>query len=708
MTKRFCLIILGLLLVLSVSAHAAALPEEGMVPFDMAQTPEGIYYLCRDDLGQVRLYLHDGLALKAVGSLLPETDPQGVTGLVCAEELMAYNGRTGQVFALEAVNGRLTCTPAAQLDFSLLKGEKELPYFIQSAVLSGQTLYVTYYTYEENASASCLAAFNLASGSGTLLPIASPICAAAYQNGQLLMIVSSPLSQGAELAVYDPPTHTLTPLAALEGYAFSGLGYDAASDTAYYLQAGKIMALTGHGPAIEAAAAPYENSYYTNAQGFIREGVYYNFDEGGPYGRQVSPLPNPAQPFTIHAMTYDKGAQRFAHEAPEITLEAAASWQSPAEMQRALAAGQLQVDGLFLEDIHSLNALISEGLAADLSQHEGVRAFVESCSPQVKGAVMREGRIYALPLEITGSCLAYDPQVLSAMGLTEKDLPRTYEELFAFLTRWNRQWATSGYLPMDPWGLRSSLFYAMTAAYADQFACQGQPLTFDTPLYKRLAKGLMDVDLSAIEIADENDAHQMAALHAMPCLFTEYSLASALTLADWVPWPLSLEAGAASPLGGDLKCLVICTQTTQPLAAQKLLTSYLEAMDPGAKALLSPDTAQAVENAQHHEALALGQAQLAQMKAQQAQGALDLSGPIAQLESRLSRPEVFQYIISPQRLTLFRQQVLPRLHLRSAVSLFASAGGDDLAELEQKFLQGELSPSQFVRNMERLLAELGN
>ncbi|MBQ8535995.1 MAG: carbohydrate ABC transporter substrate-binding protein, partial [Clostridia bacterium] len=477
------------------------------------------------------------------------------------------------------------------------------------------------------------------------------------------------------------------------------------TDTIYYLQEGKIMALQGHGPAREAACAPFESSYYANAQGFICQGLYYNFDEGGPYWRQVDSAQAVAEPLKVYGLAYDKGAQRFTRENPQTPLESISPWWTLSEIKMALASGLPTIDALLVDHVSTLNALVDQELAADLSQHPGVRAFVESCSPQVQAQVMRDGKIYALPLEINGSCLAYDAQVLKAMGLTENDLPRTYEELFAFLTRWNRQWAEEPYLPMDPWGLRSSVFYAMLNAYEDAYTLAGKELTFDTALFRRLTKGLKDMDLSNIEISDWENAALMEALQEKASLFADYSLTDAISQPDLVPWPLALEGSAPAPIGTELRLLVIPAKTTQPLAAAQLLNCYLAAMEPAAQALLSPNAAQPLEDPRYEESLTFWQAQLVRLKARQAEGALDLSSQIAPLEDRLNRPEAYRYILSPQSLALCQERILPHLYLRREISIL-NASYDDatgFTDLEQKFLLGEISPSQFVKDMERKL-----
>lgn len=398
----------------------------------------------------------------------------------------------------------------------------------------------------------------------------------------------------------------------------------------------------------------------------------------------------PGGALAIYGFEEEAAIQAFRLENPQMQLM---SCDSPA-----------QGDVLIASALWELNEWIDQGLLADLSGHEGVRTFVESCTPQVRAQVTREGKIYALPLSLDGWCLAYDPQVLSAMGIKAEELPRTWEELFAFLTRWNRQWPQADYVPLHPYGIRSSLLYSLTSAYEDRYLASGETLTFDTPLFARLVKGLMDMDLSNLQVDDPAAAQGEDLLHKQP-LFVEYSFCDLMTQPHLVPWPLSLEGSEDSSVGAHLRCAAIAKEASP--AAYELLAAYLNAMEPGQQALLRPSSTEPAPDPLWEEKRAEKQQRLADLKQQQEDFDLDLSHEIAEYEYWLAQAEDHRYIVSPQRLADYQRDLIPRLMLRTARSPL-DASRDDVTgffRLQQRFLEGELSPSQFIRNMEHKLRE---
>jgi len=654
---------------------------------DMALTSRGLYYLAEDDLGRARLLLE--------GADLGDA-PENTTLLVTrGDDLWALDQTSGLFFPIEGEGEAITL-------------EMSTGSTLQSAVVLGENLYLTYYSYDEKGVGGAhLGRWSLKTGKGEVLPVASPSCAVAGPGNTLILITGPAYREvdeswyvpaGDEITRYDPADGTFTALAALDGFSPSGLACDTATGLICWLSQGRVMGFYPGEKPRALAWAPCDGSWYMNAQGFIVNNVYYNYDEGGPYSRALDG--EAAERLTVYGLTYDKGAQLFARQYPQTPLSQGEGWFTGSQLLMALSSARTAPDAVRLYSAQDLNALMEANLLADLSQHPGVQAMFEKLTPQFQAAVSREGKIYALPLSLEGWGLAYDPQVLSAMGLTEKDLPRTWEEMFLFLTRWSRQWPDSDYVPMHPYGLRSSLYYSVLNAYEDAMAASGQPLTFDTPLFTRLMKGLMEADLSAIEIDISADN-----LKSKTPLFLEYSVANLLTRWDLVPWPLALDASTPAPVGVELTCLAVPVHTSQPLAAARLTDAYLEAMEPAVKALFCPDAARPLTDPLHEERLEMLTQRLEDLKARQAREDIDLDRDVAALESRLPLTEESRYILSPARLTFLRESLSPRLYLRTDLSLLDASQDDatGFLTLEQRFLEGEISPSQFVGEMERKL-----
>lgn len=461
------------------------------------------------------------------------------------------------------------------------------------------------------------------------------------------------------------------------------------------------MARTGWGEPRLAAYAPAAASYY-NAQGMLAGDCYINFDSGGVFSRSVNPAHLPTAVLKVYNSRYDEGQQLFARRYPQTPIRNLDEWWTLSALKAALHSGSPAVDVARADSLSDLEALIDAGLAAPLSQVEGVKALVAACTPQVQAAVTRQGEIYALPVALDGWLLAYDPQVLKAMGLTESDLPRTYDQLCLFLTRWNREWADSGYLPMEPWGLRSALFYAILEAYGDSMDSRGEALSFDTPLFLELMEAVKAMDLSNIEVNGWGDDRAAEDMINRPCLFTSYNLSAALTEPEAVLWPLGLTADIPAPLGLELSALIVNPGSACRREAESLLECTAQALAPETRLMLAPQAAQPVRNPAYERQTAAWEETLAELEKQQAEGALDVTALLRAYEARLGNREAYRYTLSPQRIAEYREILLPRATLRRDSLLRASAGdAGGFSALEEKFLSGQLSPGQFAKEMER-------
>jgi len=399
--------------------------------------------------------------------------------------------------------------------------------------------------------------------------------------------------------------------------------------------------------------------------------------------------------------TQTRGEAAFAREHSEVHLTFSEADWSDAAIQKALATETPEADVLHLDSM-TARALAEEGLLAPLDDWAFAAEWVHALPEDVRQAVTVNGHIYALPLARSGWCLAYDAQVLEAMGLTEADLPRSYPELFQFLTRWNREWAEVPYRPLTPWAMRSSLFYDVLQAWEDRAEYSGEELTFDTPPFLALMEDLNAMDLSRIEITDWAQLMAQGPM-TLPCLFTACDPETALTTPRLVLWPLSVLPGETPALGSTMNCAVIAAGSPHQQEAAQLLQCYLEALSPVQRAALAPAMAQPVANPLYDQTIAGWEAEWQRLSALQAEGALDVSQTLALYRWQLEHQEAYRMLPSQAKADAW-QKAAAGLFLRRNPALTPSQKtAMGFATVEERFLEGSLSPSQFVREMERKL-----
>ena len=52
--------------------------------------------------------------------------------------------------------------------------------------------------------------------------------------------------------------------------------------------------------------------------------------------------------------------------------------------------------------------------------------YANSLYPALRDEVMKDGKLYAIPVTLYGSTLSYMPSKLEEIGLTEEDMPTTF------------------------------------------------------------------------------------------------------------------------------------------------------------------------------------------------------------------------------------------------------------------------------------------
>ncbi len=149
-------------------------------------------------------------------------------------------------------------------------------------------------------------------------------------------------------------------------------------------------------------------------------------------------------------------------------------------------------DVMSLHTTDDLKGLMAAGKLADLSGDLALMDEVNKMFPTIRDAVMHEGKLYAIPVFISGEffsagLLGSEVDGWTQYGLTEADLPGSFEQLCDFIVRWMQRPAEQrkGAI-LFPNGVRHTLLDPLLDQYVVAQAMSGQPLTFDTPEFRRL------------------------------------------------------------------------------------------------------------------------------------------------------------------------------------------------------------------------------
>ena len=264
----------------------------------------------------------------------------------------------------------------------------------------------------------------------------------AYKDGKYLALVQpvpgpedmeAPMTQ---IAVYDPATGGTTLVATLNGSYLNNVTYDRESDTAYYCGDATIYAVPmATGESRVSAYLPVnawsgsDTTFAALSGGMI---VYANGD--GTYVRRLDAPELAAGALTVANEGGTTKHMAVVAEHPELNVTLASEYpQTMEELTTAMVSGTGSMDVLCLTTSYNpVERLIDKGYAADLSGYPELMAVAGRMDPRFTQSVMRDGKLYALPVALSTNTLGVNAEAMEKLGLTESDLPATWLEFLDF------------------------------------------------------------------------------------------------------------------------------------------------------------------------------------------------------------------------------------------------------------------------------------
>jgi ABC-type glycerol-3-phosphate transport system substrate-binding protein len=170
----------------------------------------------------------------------------------------------------------------------------------------------------------------------------------------------------------------------------------------------------------------------------------------------------------------------------------------------AILKGTVEWDVMYVNTSQTnLTLLIESGCLKDLNGYPQLMGKVSAMQPNIRDALMKDGKLYAFPQRIDnrgyscGSPYA-DVDIWTASGYTEKDIPQTLDELLDFIGKWlDRPAAEREKAIISMAGAEGSyrawLLDMLLDKYIDSYDYAGKQLDFDTELFTRLLKRIDEV-----------------------------------------------------------------------------------------------------------------------------------------------------------------------------------------------------------------------
>ena len=550
----------------------------------------------------------------------------------------------------------------------------------------------------------------------------------AYKDGKYLALVQpvpgpedmeAPMTQ---MAIYDPATGGTTPVATLNGSYLNNLTYDRESDTAYYCGDATIYAVPlATGESRVSAYLPVnawsgsDTTFAALSGGMI---VYANGD--GIYVRRLDAPELAAGALTVANEGGTTKHMAVVAEHPELNVTLASEYpQTMEELTTAMVSGTGSMDVLCLTTSYNpVERLIDKGYAADLSGYPELMAVAGRMDPRFTQSVMRDGKLYALPVALSTNTLGVNADVMEKLGLTESDLPTTWLEFLDFAANYYYDYGeeNADVVLMDL-NMRRSLFQMIRDQYVAAQLRDTGSVSFDTPLFRKLMQALEAIDFTELDpyevkgdkIWEGNDANEF---YEKQQLFTRYSEASprAMDQSGYgrsnQPLILRLDSETEPVLPVIMTVMIVNPRSTRMDQAAAYLTAYAGHYEAETENIMFfpdqndpvPNSYYEVQKQSYEESLRDVDSRIE--KADESEKA-SLRETREQIQGYLDELENQRMSVTEEMIQAYREQVAPYLYVTPQTPLTNPESSNELDTLTSQYLDHAIDLDTYIREMDQ-------
>ncbi len=548
----------------------------------------------------------------------------------------------------------------------------------------------------------------------------------AYKDGKYLALVQpvpgpedmeAPMTQ---IAVYDPATGGTTLVATLNGSYLNNLTYDRESDTAYYCGDATIYAVPlATGESRVSAYLPVnawsgsDTTFAALSGGMI---VYANGD--GIYVRRLDAPELAAGALTVANEGGTTKHMAVVAEHPELNVTLASEYpQTMEELTTAMVSGTGSMDVLCLTTSYNpVERLIDKGYAADLSGYPELMAVAGRMDPRFTQSVMRDGKLYALPVALSTNTLGVNADVMEKLGLTESDLPTTWLEFLDFAANYYYDYGeeNADVVLMDL-NMRRSLFQMIRDQYVAAQLRDTGSVSFDTPLFRKLMQALEAIDFTELDpyevkgdkVWEGNDANEF---YEKQQLFTRYSEASPRSMGQSgygrsnQPLVLRLDGETEPVLPVSMTVMIVNPRSTRIDQAAAYLTAYAGHYDAETENIMFfpdqndpvPNSYYEVQKQSYEESLRDVDSRIE--KADESEKA-SLRETREQIQGYLDELENQRMSVTEEMIQAYREQVAPYLYVTPQTPLTNPESSNELDTLTSQYLDHAIDLDTYIREM---------
>ena len=375
-----------------------------------------------------------------------------------------------------------------------------------------------------------------------------------------------------------------------------------------------------------------------------------------------------------------------------------------------MVSGQNAVDVLRLDSDYSpLSRLIDKGYALDLSPYPELMQIAQTMDPKVTAPCMRDGKLYAMPVDLYSSLIGYNKAALTTLGLTKDDLPTNAMQLLDFVANWQADYGEEhpDMMVTDNGGVADGILNWLMQNYIAYEVGQGETISFDTDLFHKLMEKFDSIDFSELNVEGEDQDEEFWSRTSLFSLYTSASYPGQYN-SDYTFLLLPMDEGLEPVAPTTVQYMIINPRTTHLDQAVQYLSVYAQNLDPESSAItLFPDNNEPLVNKSYEsdleswkKTLADDQAALAKISPE---GKAGLEEDISYFQKMIGNAESYRFTVSAEQIATYREQVAPYIVItgQTPLNVWDSTGQNEFYVLQSQYLQGAMPVDQFIKEIDK-------
>lgn len=653
-------------------------------------------------------------------------DPQYAMSLMFSdgERLMGMNGYNGKIFTITVEDGQAVYQDVAQMkDTSpMFHKSGDYQYLLsanQYAVAGGKLLFLAEDYTDEGMQDNRLLVIDLSTGDVTRSKVEFPQRVAEWKDGKAVVLCRDDMNAyNAEtgemlkptLNLYDPATDTVQAMGEMPEESMPYVTYAPTLNALVYVQNCRIMAMVELGQSQQVGYIPSDWTYNLAVVGNT-----FVDCPNQVMGRTMALDYNSDVYLNVYGDYMDQGTMAFTRKYPQVPVYTMNEYYDSLEqISQAMVSGDNAIDVLRMNTSYSsFFKLMEKGYCADLSGNKELMAYVERMQPVFRDAVMKDGKLYAIPLRAYSFDGWYVANgVMEEMGLTIEDIPTNFVELCQFATRWNDEWVEEypQYTLIEYTNdYKAAMLNYMMEGYLNYCTAKDQQVRFTSPEFRAMLEALEAMrtdDLTrGANLENEDEVGYRQGL-LMPNYTVVGSFETNSQYRTFIPMTLTPDTDYVTHV--ELELAFINPRCANMTEAQNLLLCKLESLEEDNETnayTLFADLKEPVENRYYQRSLESMEKAIQNMEAELANvPEAEKKDYQMMIDEQKAWNEEYKannrWEISAEAIARYDEEIVPHMHVKKPTFMVGSrdSASPELNTLMERYLAGQIKMEQFIRD----------